>query len=617
MEENMRKSIRIIVAALIMIAVSTFCLAGCASKEENSTEVSNSAAAVTSASETTRPAISGQSTFPPPDGTDFHGGKGGFGGMGGMDNSQTDVTDISTGITSGIDPSNQFSTRDGITSYDEAACTVIDLSQMSQSVNLTNEGLYLITGTLSNGQLVVNAPKTAKIQIILKNASISSDEVAILINQADKVFITLAENSVNEISGAIVSKADLTINGNGSLTIDSPISGIDAKDDLAMTGGTIAITSSEHGIEANDSIRIFGGTFMIDSDKDGLHCSNSEDIEKGYIFISGGSFDINAAGDGIDASGEILITGGEFEIVSGGGAASSTKDHQPLMDFRGMTNSTVNEEEENSSSSKGIKSDSILMITGGTFSIDSSDDAVHSNGSVKISGGKLQLSSGDDGIHSESQLEIADGAVTITTSYEGIEGAVIVIRGGIVNVTSSDDGLNATTGTASSQNPMTGDSSALVVISGGELTVNAGGDGVDSNGSLLVTGGTTVVFGPVDGGNGAVDYGIAAKITGGAFIAFGSSQMAQNFGGYSTQGSILAASSSQQPANSLVTLTDENGEKLIVSLPSAKSFNSVVVSTPEVIQGSTYNLTLGNQTKTITMTDTIYSESSGFGKFQR
>lgn len=462
----------------------------------------------------------------------------------------------------------QFTDRDLQTSYDEAASTKITLSDgastvsgsgvsvQGDTVTISKEGVYVIAGTLSNGQIVVDAAKTDKPQLVLDGVKISNASSApIYIKQADKVVITLAEGSENSMStdgtfvttdennvdAVIFSKDDLTLNGSGVLALQTQYgNGVTSKDDLVITGGTYQITTSNHGIEGKDSVRIDSGSFVINSAKDGIHSENADDTSLGYLYIAGGTFHITAQSDGMDASGDVNITGGTFE-----------------------------------------------------------------------------LSTGDDGIHASANTQITGGTINILTSYEGIEGQSIDISGGTINLNATDDGLNAAGGNDQSamggrpgQNSFAADENCYIKISGGTIYINADGDGVDSNGNLTVTGGETYVSGPTNSGNGALDYNGTADVSGGIFVATGASGMAQNFGDTSTQGAILVNVAAKQSAE--VVLADETGEVLFRYTPQ-KEYSSVLISTPEIKTGGTYTLTMGSETQTLTMASLIYGTGEGMG----
>lgn len=518
------------------------------------------------------------------------------------------------------DLSGEYSDYSEITLSDSGCNTSADGVTVSGStVTITQKGTYLISGTLSDGQIIVSAPDTDKVQLVLSGASITKNGgAAIYITEADKVFITTAEGTnntlastgefvqtdENTVDGAVFSKADVIFNGKGTLDITCESGhGAVTKDDLKITGGTYNITSASKGLSGKDSVRIAGGSITVNSGTDAIHSENTEDTAKGYVYICGGTLDLTAGGDGISASGTLTVDGGSFDIVSGGGASHQTQGYGSADD----------------SSYKGFKSSTDLMINGGEFNIDSRDDAIHSNNNVTVSGGTLEISTGDDGIHADNITAIADGTINIAKSYEGIEGLEIDISGGKISLVSSDDGLNAAGGNDGSgwgggmkQDMFAAESGALINITGGEISISAEGDGVDSNGNLTVSGGTTYVSGPTNSGNGSLDYNGTATITGGVFIAAGSSGMAQNFGTESTQGSILCNFTSGT-AGSEITLSDETG-KILASFTPAKSYQTVVISTPDIEVGKIYTLTAGGQSQEISMTSIIYG-ASGMGGF--
>ena len=284
----------------------------------------------------------------------------------------TDTTEsqqaVSTGDTLSYD--DMFTDRDLDVGYEESDSVKISLSDDSTTVSsgssdnsstddtvdgvtvdgnmitITSGGTYIISGTLSEGQLVVDADDE-KVQLVLDNADITcATSAAIYVKSAGKTFITLAEGSENilmntaefetiddnNIDAVIFSKDDLTLNGSGTLTINSENGhGIVSKDDLKITGGTYNITAASHALSGKDSVRIAGGTFNLVSGKDGIHSENADDSSKGYVYIAGGEFTIDSTGDGIDAANIVQIDDGMFDITAGGGAENSTKTHEDNM----------------------------------------------------------------------------------------------------------------------------------------------------------------------------------------------------------------------------------------------------------------------------------------------
>ncbi|MBO5460876.1 MAG: carbohydrate-binding domain-containing protein [Ruminococcus sp.] len=541
--------------------------------------------------------------------------------------------------------SEMFTDRDFEIGYDEETSALITLEGDSAScesdaveisgstVTIKDEGTYILSGTLDDGMIVVNAQKTDKPQLVFDNVSINSSTSAPLyILQADKVFITLAEGSENTLSNggtftaidennidaAIFSKEDLTLNGSGTLTVASPSGhGIVSKDDLVFTSGAYNITASSHAVSGKDSVRIANASFTTASGKDGFHAENTDDTSLGFLYMESGKFDITADGDGISASSYLQIEDGEFNLFICGGSANAegTQTSDWMMGGpMGMSShsdpgapiDTDSTTEEETASSKGLKASGALTINGGNFTIDSSDDAIHSNSSLLVNGGTFEIATGDDGFHADDNLTIASGKINISQSYEGLEGLNIDITGGDITLTASDDGLNSAGGNDESgyggprENDMFAvDENSYIHISGGNLYVNADGDGIDSNGSLNVSGGYTIVEGPTNGGNGALDYASDAAISGGTFIASGSSEMAMNFGSSSTQG-VMLVSTGTQAGGSLVEIYNSDVESLL-SWESTKEFSCIVLSCPELLEGETYSLTAGTASGDITM----------------
>ena len=259
-------------------------------------------------------------------------------------NSTSDLIDVDFSQTD----ADMFTDRDSKSEYDASKAVTIKLNGTTatassnsvkisgSTVTITEEATYVISGTLSDGMIVVNAPETAKLQLVFNGINITkSTSAALYIIEADKVFVTLAEGTENilanggtftaiddnNIDGAVYSKQDLTFNGTGSLTVTSPAGhGIVCKDDLVFTGGTYTVNSASHGLDANDSVRIANANLEIDAGKDVIHCENTDDTSKGFIYISSGTINGEAEGDGIAASAYLQIEGGSFDLLVGGGA---------------------------------------------------------------------------------------------------------------------------------------------------------------------------------------------------------------------------------------------------------------------------------------------------------
>jgi len=556
-------------------------------------------------------------------------------------NEEENGTSIEVDFSSTDD--DMFTARDYEIGYNEDNSILIELNGKSaaasdssvkisgSTVTITKEAVYIISGTLENGMIIVNAPDTAKLQIVLNGVNITSDTSAPLyIVEADKVFLTLAPDTdnvlssgssyeaidENNIDAAIFSKQDLTLNGAGTLTVNSPAGhGIISKDDLVFTSGTYTVNAASHGLDANDSVRIVNADITVIAGKDGIHSENSDDATLGFVYISGGTLKIEAEGDGISAGSYLQIEDGNFDILTGGGyengSSQSSANWGGFMGGKGggrgqmSGSSSVSTADDSSTSMKGLKSGNDMLISNGSFVIDSADDSLHSNTSLIVNGGNFTIASGDDALHAEEKLNITAGTISISHSYEGIEALDIHVSGGNIDLVATDDGLNAAGGTDSSGTTggrdamfgghggfggMSSSSNGSILISGGTLYINSSGDGLDANGTLTISGGHTTVVGPTQGDTATLDYDISGIITGGTFIGTGASGMAQTFSD-SEQG-VIAVSVGTQSAGTQITLTDADGNTLISYAPEL-SFAVVILSSPEIISGKAYTITVG------------------------
>lgn len=578
-------------------------------------------------------------------------------------NAEETVAQSETGTFSSTD---MFTERDLAGTYEESGAVYVTLSDdgitgetagvaiNGQTMTITAEGTYIFSGTLSEGQIVVDADN-AKVQIVFDNVDITcASSVAVYVKSAEKVFVTLAEGSQNtlrntdeyvaiddnNIDAVIFAKSDLTLNGTGSLTIVSAEEhGIVSKDDLKITGGTYDITAAGHALSGKDSVRIADGTFILTAEKDGIHAENADDEEKGYIYIADGDFTITSDGDGMDASNIVQIEDGTFDITAGSGAANSLKTHESDMPGGGMSQNIERPDgesmpemgekpdgenmpqdtttDESGTSTKGIKAGGGMYLNGGTYQINSADDSIHSNANIMIADGTYTLATGDDGVHADDALTVNGGTITVTESYEGLEGLTVTINDGTIDITARDDGINTAGGTdqsgfgtfgdhfkgmdsADDETEETTDNEMWMELNGGYIHILAGGDGVDSNGDLTINGGEIYIDGPSDNGNSAIDYGdrSSAYVNGGMLVAIGSSGMAEGMSDSSKQEVLMVKLGEQMEAGD-VELTDSEGN-VIVSYTALKSYDCVIISTAEVESGATYTLTTSGTTTEVT-----------------
>ena len=351
---------------------------------------------------------------------------------------------------------------------------------LTKSTSITKGGVYTITGTLEDGQLLIETNDDVK--LILNNVTIKNTEgPAIYVKDANCTYIELVgENTLEgkvdeELDSVLLSKDDLYIEGDGSLKVISNIDGISSSDNLTINSGTFIIEAGDDAIKGKDSLVIVDGNFTITSNGDAIKTTNEDEL--GNLKIENGTFNITTNGDAITSINILEINNGEFTIKTKSSSLSASQ--------------------------KGIKANNNIVINDGTFNLDMNDDGIHSNKDVTINKGTFTIASNDDAIHADGKLEINDGTFTIN-AHEGLEATYVKVNGGDINISASDDGINA--GNKSN------DYDTTIEINGGNLTIVMGQgdtDGIDSNGNIYINGGTINVT-----GNSAFDYDGEAKYNG-------------------------------------------------------------------------------------------------------
>ena len=599
-----------------------------------------------------------------------------------------------------------FTASDMSPEYDISDANVITLSGGSAAVSgngayaydggvvITSTGVYVISGTLDDGSITIDADDAAKVWLYFNDVNITcQDNAALIIENADKVFLTLAEGQDNVlasgseyttsateagIDGVIYARDDLTINGTGSLTISGgPAHGIVANDDMVITGGTITVTSATDAIHVNDSLRMTGASVTLDAGDDAIQVDN----EGGYIYIESGEFNIAAADEGIAAEGDITIDGGNFKIAVG--------TNQGNHGIKSGGTVTVNDGTiDITSCYEGIQA-SYIDITGGDTTINSVDDGLNAssgdggfgmgfgmggpgmggtggqgmrqrgsydasdtemNGSGEVSEGEEpefgEMPEGErpefgevpegeqpefgevpegeqpefgevpegeqpefgempEGEQSQSG-ETSDEKTSEMKNGTGMGRPDMSGANGEMQNSDGNTDMQNESGTENDDDSLT--ETPWVHISGGTLTiVNDSGrdaDGIDSNGDIIVTGGTIRVSLNGDGGNNAIDCatenGGVCEISGGNVIACGSSQMAESFGSMSTQCSVLYNLQTGAEAGTTLTLRDSDGN-VLMSYEVPYAFTSVNISCPEMKFGETYTISVGETEETVTL----------------
>ena len=331
-------------------------------------------------------------------------------------------------LTGGIVSSDElFSKRDLKQTADlEDAATIT--AQSGKTITITEEGVYVLSGTAENCTVKIEADKEAKIQLVLDGVTITNDDFpAIYVVSADKVFVTTTAGSENSLTvtgtfkadgetntdAVIYSKEDLVLNGKGTLTVTSAKgNGITSKDDLKITGGTLTVSAALDALEANDSIVMSGGNVTVNSKKDGLHAENDDDDSLGYVWIGGGTLTVTASDDGIHGTSFVQIDGGTVTVSASEGIEGT------YVQINGGTINITATDDGINGANKSSAYETVIEIAGGelTVAVGQGDtDAIDSNGNIYVSGGTISVTA------SMSSFDY-DGTATYT-------GGTIIVNG--------------------------------------------------------------------------------------------------------------------------------------------------------------------------------------------
>ncbi len=521
----------------------------------------------------------------------------------------------------------------------------VTIDNSKNQIVIKSVGTYVLSGTLSDGSIIVNAEETTAedtVELVLNGVNITSKGSSTYVVASgttsttmypgpiysvasSKLDVKALKDSSNVIldsrkstlelgddKAAIFSNKKLQIKGAGSLNVTSTYnSGIASDSKVEAAKATLAITSYSHAIKAHNSIILGGaddlGSFTLTTkgsdetcirvDEDNevatpVYGNNASDDDIAGIEIKDGAYVINGTGNTLSSEAYIYLEGGNGSIVSSAG--------------------------------KGIKAQLNIFIDGGDFTVKSlTDDCIHATtGSITINNGTYTLTTGTtaglQGVNATNALNINGGTITVTASYEGFQALTINATGGTTYVQASDDGWNAAGGNDSSGSTgwgggtATSGSTPLLNITGGNHYVAAAGDGIDSNGNITISGGFTVVS-QTGSGNGPIDYGdggsYSFKQTGGFLAAYGGSDMLVTSSG--SQYSLLTSWSSAVSTSNYIVITN-SGISYAVE-PQYQSAYSIYISSPSFAAGSvtvTKATSISNGTELFKGVYTGYSAST-------
>ena len=523
---------------------------------------------------------------------------------------------------SGTQESQSVTSFQAQTSYDESQASQIALANQTatvtgqgasfsdQTLTITQAGTYVLSGSGKNIKLVVEAADTDQVHLVFQNLTLEGEGTLLRINKAQEVVISLAEGSQNaltesqasdveEVKATIHSQVPLTLNGTGNLTLTALTkNALEVEDDLKVLGGAYTVKAANHGFKAEGALDIEAATLTIEAGKDGLHAEHDETTERANISLNPTQLSIAATEDGVDAGNELTIKGGTI---------------------------TVSQSEE------GLEARVIRQL-GGDVTIKSSDDGVNA------SAGSSSKPSDTSATSKPSDTSATSKPSAANTSSNSVDASSSASQTTTDSATASTSASQATADSAAgsqadqankdknatppsppaSQAPPQGgqppqngqgaggmlpggqeesDPSLQIILEGGTLTIDAEGDGIDSNGTVTISGGSLVVNGSVQGGNGPLDATGDITITGGTVWALGTSDMLQGFAQGSTQASITANIAGT--AGQTLIILDANGKE-VARQTASKDFQAVIMSSGDLVDGQTYTIQVEGTTHTAT-----------------
>lgn len=514
---------------------------------------------------------------------------------------------------SGTQESQSVTSFQAQTSYDESRATQITLADQTatvtgqgasfsdQTLTITQTGTYVLTGSGKNIKLVVEAADTDQVHLVFQNLTLEGEGTLLQINKAQEVVISLAEGSQNaltesqasddeKVKATIHSQVPLTLNGTGNLTLTALTkNALEVEGDLKVLGGAYTVKAANHGFKAEGALDIEAATLTIEAGKDGLHAEHDETTERANISLNPTQLSIAATEDGVDAGNELTIEGGTI---------------------------TVSQSEE------GLEARVIRQL-GGDVTIKSSDDGINASaGSSSKSSDTSATSKTTDASTTSNTADTSSSASQATTDSATASTSASQPTGdpaatSQVDQANKDKNATPPSPTAGQAPPQGGqppqngqgpggqppggqeesDPSLQIILEGGTLTIDAEGDGIDSNGTVSISGGSLVVNGSVQGGNGPLDAAGDITITGGRVWALGTSDMLQGFAQGSTQASITANIAGT--AGQTLIILDAKGKE-VARQTASKDFQAVIMSSADLVDGQTYTIQVEGTTQTAT-----------------
>ena len=528
---------------------------------------------------------------------------------------------------SGAQESQSVTSFQAQTSFDESQATQVTLAAQTatvtgqgasfsdQTLTITQAGTYVLTGSGKNIKLVVEAADTDQVHLVFQNLTLEGEGSLLRINKAQEVVISLAEGSQNaltesqasddeKVKATIHSQVPLTLNGTGNLTLTALTkNALEVGDDLKVLGGTYTVKAANHGFKTEGALDIEAATLSIEAGKDGLHAEHDETTERANISLNPTQLSIAATEDGVDAGNELTIKGGTITVSQ----SEEGLEARVIRQLGGDV--TIKSSDDGVNASAGSSSKTTDMST-----TSKTTEASATSNSADTSPSASQATSNSADTSSSASQATSDSATASAPDSQATADSASASQTDQANKDKNQTPPAPPAGQAPPQGghpPQNGqgpggmppggqeesDPSLQIILAGGTLTIDAEGDGIDSNGTASISGGSLVVNGSVQGGNGPLDAAGDITITGGRVWALGTSDMLQGFAQGSTQASITANIAGT--AGQTLIILDANGKE-VARQTASKDFQAVIMSSADLVDGQTYTIQVEGTTQTTT-----------------
>ena len=523
---------------------------------------------------------------------------------------------------SGTQESQSVTSFQAQTSYDESQASQITLADQTttvtgqgvsfsdQTLTITQGGTYVLTGSGKNINLVVEAADTDQVHLVFQNLTLEGEGTLLQVNKAQEVVISLAEGSQNaltesqasddeEVEATIHSQVPLTLNGTGNLTLTALTkNALEVEDDLKVLGGAYTIKAANHGFKAEGALDIEAATLTIEAGKDGLHTEHDDTTERANISLNPTQLSIAATEDGVDAGNELTIKGGtitvsqseeglEARVIRQLGGDVTIKSSDDGVNASAGSSSKPSDTSATSKPSDTSATSKPSAANTSSNSVDASSSASQTTTDSATASTSASQATADSAAGSKADQDNKDKNATPPSPPAGQAPP----QGGQPPQNSQGPGSMPPGGQEES------DPSLQIILKGGTLTIDAEGDGIDSNGTVTISGGSLVVNGSVQGGNGPLDAAGDITITGGTVWALGTSDMLQGFAQGSAQASIIANIAGT--AGQTLIILDANGKE-VARQTASKDFQAVIMSSGDLVDGQTYTIQVEGTIQTAT-----------------